>query len=369
MSELILVIEDEPEINRDLVRFLELSDYEVINAADGNAGFLAAVNNIPDLIISDIMIPGLNGYELLKKLQENPETAAIPVIFLSAKTNKFDIREAMNLGADDFITKPYDVDELLNTVKVRLEKKHKRESHLTQKIENLQTNLRKTMPHEIRTPLNVILGFSEFLMKNKKIIKESDVLDMIKNIHQSGQRLQRTFENYLLYANLELICATESERMKFQKNKTFMADIFIRDVALGKASEFQRDEDLILELVDADVLIYEEHFKKLIDEILDNSFKFSEKSTEISIKTSFENKIFIIIVKDFGRGMNQEQIRKLEEFVQFDRNTYEQQGTGLGLSIIRRIIDIYSGKFEIRSVQEEFTEIEIHLPAIKGGRN
>jgi len=366
MKERILIVEDEKEICNDLVKILQLSEYETIHAYNGIDGYRLACKHLPDLIISDIMIPGFNGYELLSKLQEKPETSAIPFLFLSAKSNKFDLREAMNLGADDFITKPFDIDELLNTIRIRLEKKQRRELHLTKKIETLQTNLRKTMPHEVRTPLNVILGFSEFLMKNNNITKEKDLLDMIKNIHESGQRLQRTFENYLLYANLELINASQREKNKFQKYKTHMADIYLRDISIAKATEFNRENDLVFDLVDATVLIYEEHFKKIAHELLDNSFKFSESGTMVKLTSTLTDNFLSIVITDHGRGMTEVQLQKLEEFVQFDRNTYEQQGTGLGLSIVKKIVDIYQGAFSIRSKQDSYTEVEIKIPGFGG---
>lgn len=362
MKELILIIEDEKEICNDLVRILNISGYQTLFAYNGIDGIKLAQENLPDMIISDIMIPGMNGYEILKSLQQNADTAAIPFLFLSAKSNKFDIREAMNMGADDFITKPFDIDELLDTIKVRLEKRLKRESHLTSKIENLQTNLRKTMPHEIRTPLNVILGFSEFLMKNNKNIHQGEALDMINNIHESGQRLLRTFENYLLYANLELIAATQAEKFKYQKHKTFMADIFIKDVAKGKAMEFNRLQDLELNLDDGAVNLYEDHFRKIIEELIDNCFKFSNPGTAVKITSILNNDTYIIRFSDLGRGMSEEQIKKLGDFVQFERKMYEQQGTGLGLSIVKRIIEIYNGVIEIQSIPDSNTEVTVHLP-------
>lgn len=362
MKQKILIIEDETEICNNLVKIMQLSGYDTLNAYDGKNGLELAMNESPDLILSDIMMPGLDGFEILKKLQSNIETAAIPFLFISAKSSKHDIREAMNLGADDFITKPYDIDELLSAVKIRLEKKLRRESLYSNKIEKLQTNLRKTMPHEIRTPLNVILGFSEFLMKNNKMLQEADALDIIKNIHQSGQRLQRTFENYLLYANLELISASEEEKEKYQKSKTYMVDIFIRDVVFTKANEYKREEDFELELVDATVIINEEHFKKLTDELLDNSLKFSERGTKIIVQSKINGNFFKLNIKDAGRGLSEEQLSKLGDYVQFDRSKYEQQGTGLGLSIVRKIVEIYKGSFNISSKLDEFTEFEVILP-------
>jgi signal transduction histidine kinase len=362
MSPIILIVEDEREIREDLSKILTLSDYETICTNNGNDGIILANNHNPDLIISDILLPGLSGYEFLRRLQENPETSSIPFLFLSAKSNKFDVREAMNLGADDFITKPYDIDELLSTIKIRLEKKIKRESHLSQKIENLQTNLRKTMPHEIRTPLNVILGFSEFLMKNNKNVRDVEALDMLSNIHESGQRLLRTFENYLLFANLELISASQSEKFKYQKYKTYMVDIFLNDIITSKAIEYDRLSDVQTNIESASVTIYEEHFRKIIEELIDNSFKFSQPGTIVKIESCLENNFYKIVFSDAGRGMTAKQLASLGDFVQLERTMYEQQGAGLGLSIVKRIIEIYNGNVSIESVQNQYTIITVKLP-------
>ncbi len=357
----ILIVEDEKEILDDLSKILTISGYEVVSTNNCNEAMDFAINSNLDLIISDILLPEFDGYDFLKQLQENSATASIPFLFLSAKSSKYDVREAMNLGADDFITKPYDIEELLNTIKIRLEKKIKRESHFSQKIENLQTNLRKTMPHEIRTPLNVILGFSEFLLKNKDI-KNEEAMDMLGNIHQSGQRLLHTFENYLLYANLELINTSQNEKMKYQKYKTYMVDIVLSDIITAKSYEYNRANDVITELSSGTIIVYEEHFHKIIDELIDNCFKFSNKGSEVIIQSMIEDDYYKIVFKDSGRGMTLEQLAALDEYVQFERSVYEQQGAGLGLSIVKKIIDIYNGKFSITSNPNEYTIVTVYLP-------
>ncbi|HMO40818.1 MAG TPA: response regulator [Saprospiraceae bacterium] len=118
----ILVVEDNLEVRENLAEILELSGYEVLTAEDGTAGVDVAVSNPPDLIICDVMMPKLDGFGVLNILSKRPETADIPFIFLTAKAEKSDFRRGMNLGADDYITKPFYKDELLAVVEVRLRK-------------------------------------------------------------------------------------------------------------------------------------------------------------------------------------------------------------------------------------------------------
>ncbi len=118
----ILLIEDNPDMRENTAEILELADYHVLTAEHGKAGVALAKDQQPDLIICDIMMPELDGYGVLRMLSKNPDTASIPFIFLSAKAEKSDFRKGMNLGADDYITKPFDDVELLDAIDMRLRK-------------------------------------------------------------------------------------------------------------------------------------------------------------------------------------------------------------------------------------------------------
>lgn len=118
----VLLIEDNREVRENTAEILELADYEVSTAENGKRGVELAKESKPDLIICDIMMPELDGFGVLRILSKNPETSSIPFIFLTAKTDKSDMRKGMNLGADDYITKPFEEDELLEAIETRLKK-------------------------------------------------------------------------------------------------------------------------------------------------------------------------------------------------------------------------------------------------------
>jgi CRP-like cAMP-binding protein/FixJ family two-component response regulator len=118
----ILVVEDNPDVRENLIEILSLSDYETIGAENGKIGVDMAIQHIPDLILCDVMMPELDGFGVLHILSQNPKTATIPFIFLTAKTEAIDFRKGMNLGADDYITKPFDDVELLEAIAIRLRK-------------------------------------------------------------------------------------------------------------------------------------------------------------------------------------------------------------------------------------------------------
>ena len=126
----ILVIEDNEEVRENIAEILGLSDFEVMQAGDGKAGVALALKESPDLIICDIMMPELDGYGVLHLLSKHKETYGVPFIFLTAKSEKADFRKGMELGADDYITKPFDGTELLNAVEIRLKKTESLKAHL-----------------------------------------------------------------------------------------------------------------------------------------------------------------------------------------------------------------------------------------------
>lgn len=122
MSKKILLIEDDETVRENTAEMLELSDYEVVTASDGNAGIEKAKAEIPDLIVCDIMMPVKDGYQVLDELSKHQSAAAIPFVFLSAKTDHKDIRKGMNLGADDYLTKPFEEEELITAIESRIAK-------------------------------------------------------------------------------------------------------------------------------------------------------------------------------------------------------------------------------------------------------
>jgi DNA-binding NarL/FixJ family response regulator len=131
----ILVIEDEPEMLRNMITILRMEGFKPVSAENGRLGVEAVRREKPDLILCDVMMPELDGYGVLESLRANPETIGIPFVFLTAKGEKGDVRAGMNLGADDYLAKPVDADELLATVHARLERHAEKEQAAQAKVE------------------------------------------------------------------------------------------------------------------------------------------------------------------------------------------------------------------------------------------
>ncbi|MEG3906738.1 response regulator [Microcoleus sp. w2-18bC1] len=358
----ILVIEDEEAIRENILELLEAENFEGIGAINGKLGIKLAIEQIPDLILCDMMMPEVDGHGVLKALRSEPLTATIPFIFLTAKADKVDIRTGMELGADDYITKPCTPQELLKAIAIRLEKQKTISRQSQKTLDELRTNISMSLPHELRTPLNAILGFSELILSEYQVLEEADILEMIGQIQTSGHRLYRLIQNFLLYAELE-IAATNPELLKEMRNSEFSCvKSLLSQKARQQAKHANRTDDLQLNLQDSSVAIDSVRLAKIVEELLDNAFKFSLEGTPVLLSTFVENQTFILSVKDQGRGMTTDQIAQLEAYRQFDRKLYQQAGLGLGLAIVQLLVELHGGEFKIESLPQQETIVCVSLP-------
>ena len=150
----VLAIDDSPEIRLIISETLNLFGFQTLIAEDGVTGIKVAQEHLPDLIICDINMPNLDGYGTLKAMREHEATAPIPFVFLSGATDKITMRKGMELGADDYLTKPFSPKELMASVNARLEKQAELQRLSDRKLNELRGNLTLALPHELRTPLN-----------------------------------------------------------------------------------------------------------------------------------------------------------------------------------------------------------------------
>ncbi|MCX7735658.1 MAG: response regulator [Candidatus Kapabacteria bacterium] len=355
----ILLIEDDPEVTENIVEILELENHQVQTANNGLVGIdLLNISN-PDLIICDVTMPEKNGYEVLQFVRSNPKTFSTPFIFLTAKSEKNDLRRGMELGADDYITKPFDYTDIINSINTRLEYKKKAYDFYDKQLENLILNITTSIPHELRTPLNTILGFSQILRSGYKEMEEQELQTIFDNIHDAGLRLLRLIVNYIFYTKLLANEHIISEKEEQMLNVT---DDMIINMCNNIADIYRRKNDLVINLGVIKGKISSEHFLKIIEELVHNGFKFSQRDTNVELKVRVYDNNLIIEVTNFGRGMTAEEINAIGAFQQFNRREFEQQGLGLGLAIVKKITEIYNGKLTIDSEPDKQTVVKVLIP-------
>jgi signal transduction histidine kinase len=358
----VLVIDDSPDINELIGETLKINGYNVLVAEDGLSGVQLAQQHLPDLILCDVNMPQLDGYATLTALRQHNTTATIPFIFLTGIADKTNIRQGMELGADDYITKPFTIGELMAAVKARLEKQAAITRQAEKKLEELRGNISLALPHELLTPLTGILGFSSLLIENYDRIAPAEMLEVARSLNESALRLQRIIENFLLYSQIELVAAdvekvTALRRGEFLFVKENMVEIIVQIARRGG-----REPDLSVEMEAAPLPIASDKLQKIVAELVDNAFKFSRPGDPVAVRSVRADDVLAITIADRGRGMTPEQIASIGAHMQFERKFFEQQGSGLGLVIAKRLTELHGGSFRIESVPDQQSTVHIEFP-------
>ena len=354
----ILIIEDDKPILESIEDYLQEEGYECLTATRGTEGINIAKKELPDIILCDIKMPGLSGHQVLKELRGNTRTSSIPFIFLSALVDQQDLRTGMVLGADDYITKPFQPEDLLGSIETRLEKY----AILRKRMEDIKDSISLSLPHELQTPLVTIMGYADMLTDKFSDNSDSEALEFSKAILEAGLRLNRLIKNFIFYEKLKQL-STDKKLIDQKKGNSNITPDLIHKSANKVAERYERKIDLLINAKQAKVNLPEDYFSTLFEELLDNAFKFSERGTEVSVKSKLNEKFYELTITDEGRGMTKEQISAIGAYLQFERDKYEQQGLGLGLTISMKIAELFGGELNIKSEYGKRTEIVARFPS------
>ncbi len=363
----LLLIEDEAPLREEIAQLLTFEGYEVRSAENGLVGTQIVQDYLPDLIICDVMMPYLDGYEVLRQLRSDPVTRAIPFIFLTAKMERTSQRHAMSLGAEDYLTKPFTVDELLTAVNVQLNKRTRAVSDTQEQIEYLRGLILTTIPHELRTPLSGIIGFAEILAMDGAILPAEDITEFGQNILNSSVRLYHLIENCLTFMQIEMMSRDTARLANLRQAVMPHPALIVEQIVQSVADKYERAADLEVRLDKSeDLHVIEAHLTKIVTEIVDNAFKFSKRGKPVYVTGTNQAVYYHLTIADKGKGIDSEQLEKVNVLTQFDRGQQEQQGLGLGLIIAKRMTEIHGGRLTIESRPGQGTTVQIDLTFAAG---
>lgn len=365
----ILVVDDEDWL-REMIRLaLAQRGFEVIEAADMLSGVTAANAQLPDLILSDVNMDKAGaGYTLLAKLRENPATAAIPFILMTGLADAAGMRQGMALGADDYLPKPFKIDELYAAVEARLKKVKTVRDQAEQKLSNLRKQISFALPHELRTPLNGIISNAELLAGHAEFpLPAGEIAVMGQEISQSGMRLERLLENFLAYAQIELLATDPQGVSELRQGRILKPSEAVKTIASQVAERAGRLSDLVVDSASAPLAlgIGEDYFKKIVTELVQNAFKFSDAGSSVRVRLAVVGGEMELSVRDSGRGFSTEQIQRIGAYVQFERKMQDAEGLGLGLVIAKKLAELHGGSLAIKSDQGDGATVIVKFPVAK----
>jgi signal transduction histidine kinase len=358
----ILVIDDEAWLREMIQLALRQNGFVVLEAENGEKGIAIARKELPDLILCDVNMEKVDGYHTLSALRSEPATASIPFILMTGLADQAGMRHGMELGADDYLPKPFTIENLYATVDVRLKKVNVVRQEAEKRLADLRENISMMLPHELRTPLNGILAYGDILTSDASTLQPAEIAEMGQVIYQSGKRLEHLVENFLIFAQLELFTTDPQKLNSLLRNQTQSPARLIERHAREQAELANRQSDLQLELTDVPMPMSEEYVSKIVDELVQNALKFSQPKSPVRVSFNGSPDDVNLTVTDAGRGLSTEHITKIGAYMQFDRKMHEQQGLGLGLTICKRLTELHGGSLTIQSELNKGTTVTVKLP-------
>ncbi len=336
----ILVVDDDSFLRRQIVQILELESYLVTEACNGREGLAAALKFQPSLILCDVSMPDIDGYEMLRRLRESEPWIPIPLIFLSVRAARNDVRVGMELGADDFLAKPFEISELLRAVETRLRLHAQAEARAERLVVNEHAKILLRLPNELRTRLHGIMGAAEILKLDLEASGNlaGEPAGMLELIQISCIRLEQLATNLVLHLQLELATKVGADSSSFTDAGPSPLGDCVRTSAEAEASKHQRPRDLQPSAAsEVSVAIGNEFLNKILRELIDNAFKFSKPGTPVEVSWRQSEASAEVLIEDRGIGITLEEAANMRPFQQWRRAQFEQQGLGLGFGIARTL--------------------------------
>lgn len=365
LNSTILLVDDDPAILEGVTDLLELYKYDVVTATDGQSALVEMESFTPSLIVSDIMMPDMDGYEFYEAVRNNTDWTTIPFIFLTARGQRADIQRGSRMGAEGYLVKPFEPEDLLAAVIGRLRRAEALKDAVRNDVEGMKQQLLTIFSHELRTPLTYIYGYVNILQDSRL---ENDVSsttqEMLDYIQQGADRLVKLVEDLILMVRLD-------SGLVAHEIGTHAHLMSVRNMVTTAVSNFEQDalkNNITLEYdvpADLTIVAIESYLFDALMRLVDNAIKFTSPrgggSVTISTRTS-EDYVYID-VRDDGVGIDQQKLDAVRAlFEQVGRKLLEQQGIGLGLPLVNLIVTGHGGEMLIETEPDVGSCFTLKLP-------
>lgn len=365
----ILFVDDNAVLLSSVERLLRMEGFEVLLASDGIAALetLEGADPAPSLIISDVMMPRMDGFEFFATIRKRSEWLGIPFVFLTARDQIEDLRRGYSLGADDYLVKPLDHERLLLVIRSKLKRKEELLFHIQHQqsaLDVAKRNLSQMVAHELRTPLVSISLVSDILAREMEQMGTDQVHNMLSTMREGSLRLSRLVEQMVMYVQLQSGALHTVIRNRVRA--TALRDSVIGASQIARQFAYRQNSVPIrFQEHDSGVMVCCDHssLQHAIAEVLANAMMYSSPDGKIRANLWVEETTARVSIADEGRGIPMPEVGHVfEPYYQVDRARYEQQGIGIGLTLARGIIEAHEGTIDLRSTEDVGTTVTIVLP-------
>jgi signal transduction histidine kinase len=362
---LLLIVDDIPENLKILGNIFREENFQIAIAANGKRALAMAQAKIPDVILLDVQMPEMDGFEVCQILKATEATKDIPVLFLTAKNSQEDILHGFELGAVDYIPKPFNHQELIARVRTHIELKQAREQ-----AENYASELKELVAtkdrffniiaHDLISPFNAILGFTDSLKKEAATIDRGELQLFANLLRETAYNSYRLVQNLLEWSRLQ------TKKMSYEPQMLSVSEIIeeaikpLHGQAISKRIAIKINASIPLQVFADSYML-----STVIRNLVSNAIKFSNSETTITVSAYPGEENTIISIADQGVGIRPETREHLFDLTanHSTKGTENENGTGLGLLLCKEIIDRHKGKIWCESEPGRGTTFSISLPA------
>jgi predicted amidohydrolase/signal transduction histidine kinase len=349
----VLVVEDDPGVGGVVCAVLEEAGYQILQAPDGATALSVLQNNCPDLILSDVVMPGMDGFAFYQQVRSQSPGRQTPFIFLAAGGQRADIRHGMALGADDYITKPFEPEELLDAVAARLTRAATTEAAVQQATASARDSLLRTLNHEFRTPLALLMGYAELLEECAWDTDDGEFHRLLQGLRAGSEHLLRLVEDFLLLTRLE--SGAEGSEWDALPPQTAEPDELLDNIlAQFKPRAAAKSVSLALQQGAPQVCVVGNSYflTEIIRRLVDNSLKpAAQAGGRLVLRTRQEQGCWLLEIAGQGIG-----IRPM------DHARTAQQEARLDLIIVQRLVRLCGGSLAVESEPGRESTWTLRLP-------
>ncbi len=374
---LILIVDDIPKNLQVLSNILNLEGYQIAFASNGRQALDVLQTALPDLILLDIMMPEMDGYEVCKKIKEDERLSDIPIIFLTGKAEQDDIVHGLKLGAVDYITKPFNAAELLSRVKTHVELKVARDRivEYNKELELAKAQLTKLnaekdkffsiVAHDMRSPFTGFIGLTQLLSEEVENIEKDEIVTIASSMHKAANKLFSFLENLLEWSRSQMgSISLFFSQIDLKDAVNRIHYIFNETAAEKQITLINKIESVIYAKADNNTL------NTILRNLTSNAIKFTKPGGTVEVDAEIykeDKEYYLVSVKDSGIGMSEDtksRLFRLDAKVTTP-GTNNEQGTGLGLLLVKEFVEKNTGKIWLESERGVGTTIYFTIPIYK----
>jgi signal transduction histidine kinase len=356
----ILIVDDVPRNIQLVAKFLTNEKYNLFFAQSGEAALKQISTRAFDLILLDIMMPGMDGFEVCKEIKKNKATEDIPIVFLTAKSDEEAIAKGFSLGGVDYITKPFNPDELVARVKTHLQLRLREKELLN--LNTTKDTLLSIIGHDLRTPFFNIMGLGEMLLNDYDSYDDAMKKELITSIVDSSRASHILLDNLLGWTHIQTGKIINNPENIDMGAVVFNVFDFVASQARNKEVEciYTTDEKVI---VCADINM----LQTIIRNLVSNAIKFTPHGGKIEVRVKRIEKEVLIEVMDTGIGISPKRLKEIFDAKELKSTpgTDNEPGTGFGLILTKEFVELNKGKIEVESTEGKGTTFRFNLPSGK----